>query len=152
MTANATYREAQRVPAWWFVAGLAIALGAAAEIDLGQPGLAWKVPYVVLPLLVLAGLLGLSRKRVLVEHGVVHVPGARAPVDAFGPPEVLDRSGLRLYLGPAARPDAWVVTSPWLKGAVLLPVVDPQDDTPYWLIGSRDPRALALALEARGGS
>lgn len=141
-----TYREALRVPAWWFVAGLGIAVGAAAEIDLGQPGLAWKAPYALLPLLVIAGLLGLSRKRVLVEYGVVHVPGARAPLDAFGTPEVLDREALRLYLGPAARPDAWVVTSPWLKGAVLLPVVDPDDDTPYWLIGSRTPDALAEAL------
>jgi hypothetical protein len=141
-----TYREDLRVPAWWFVAGLGIAVGAAAEIDLGQPGLAWKVPYVVLPLLVLAGLWGLSRKRVLVEYGVLHVPGARAPLDAFGAPEVLDRSGLRLYLGPAARPDALVVASPWLKGAVLLPVTDPEDDTPYWLIGSRNPSALAAAL------
>lgn len=144
-----TYREAHRVPVWWFGVGLLIAVGAAAEIDLGRPGLAWKIPYLLLPLLVLAGLWALSRKRVLVEHGVLHVPGARAPLDAFGVPEVLDREGLRLHLGPAARADAWVVTSSWLHGAVLLPVIDPEDDTPYWLVGSRNPTELAAAL---GGS
>lgn len=143
-----TYREVLRVPAWWFVVGLAIAAGAAAEIDLGQGGLAWKLPYVLFPLAVLGGLLTMSRKRVLVEYGVLHVPGARAPLAAFGPPEVLDREALRLYLGPAARPEAWVVTSPWLKGAVLLPVTDPEDDTPYWLLGSRNPAALAAAVTA----
>lgn len=143
-----TYREALRVPTWWFGAGLAIAVGAAAEIDLGRPGLAWKVPYLLLPLAVLALLLGMSRRRVLLEHGVLHVPGARAPLDAFGRPEVLDRDALRLYLGPAARPDAWVVVTPWLRGAVLLPVTDPADDTPYWLVGSRHPEALAAAMLA----
>ena len=143
-----TYREALRVPVWWAVVGLVVAGGAAAEIDLGQGGLAWRIPYVLLPLAGLAALLGMSRRRLTVEHGVLHVPGARAPVAAFGPPEVLDRAALRLYLGPAARPEAWVVVRPWLKRAVLLPVTDPEDDTPYWLVGSRHPEALAAALTA----
>lgn len=141
-----TYREVQRVPLWWAVIGLGMALVAAAEIHKGGEGLRAVVPYIVLPLAVLVGLFVVSRQRILVEHGILHVPGARAPVDVFGPPEVLDRNGLRLYLGPAARQDAWVVTRPWLKGAVLLPVTDPEDDTPYWLVGSRTPEALAQAL------
>ena len=141
-----TFREVLRVPGWWFGVALLAAVAAAAEIDLGQPGWAWKVPYAVFPAVTLWALLSLSRKRVLVEHGVLHVPGARAPLDAFGTPEVLDREALRLYLGPAARPEAWVVTTSWLRQAVLLPVTDPDEDTPYWLIGSRDPAALAAAL------
>lgn len=143
-----TYREVIRVPLWWSVIGLGIAFGAAAEIHQGRAGWRSVVPYVVVPLVVLIGLLALSRHRIVVERGVLHVPGARAPVDAFGPPEVLDRDRLRLYLGPAARQDAWVVTRPWTKGAVLLPVTDPEDDTPYWLVGSRTPEALAEALRS----
>jgi hypothetical protein len=141
-----TYREVLRVPGWWVVIGLGIALGTAAEIHLGASGARAVVPYVVLPLLVGVALVALSRKRVYVEQGVLHVPGARAPLTAFGPAQVLDRAALRLQLGVAARPDAWVVVRPWLTQAVLLPVVDPDDDTPYWLVGSRDPVGLAVAL------
>ncbi len=143
-----TYREVIRVPFWWAAIGIATALGAAAEIHLGARGWRASVPYVVLPLLVLAGLVALSRTRVLVADGVLHVPGARAPLTAFGDAEVLDRAGLRLYLGPAAKRDAWVVVRPWLRQAVLLPVTDPDDDTPYWLVGTRDPQALAVAVSA----
>ena len=143
-----TYREVQRVPVWWVVIGIGVALGAAAEIHDGADGLRAVVPYAVLPLAVVVGLFALSRKRVLVVDGVLHVPGARAPLSAFGPAEVLDREALRLYLGPAAQRDAWVVVKPWLKQAVLLPVTDPEDDTPYWLVGTRDPQALAVAVSA----
>jgi hypothetical protein len=143
-----TYRELQRVPLWWAVIGLGVAFGAAAEIHLGAQGWRATVPYVVLPLAVLAGLVAVSRNRVLVDDGVLHVPGARAPLSAFGPAEVLDRAALRLYLGPAAQRDAWVAVKPWLQAAVLLPVTDPEDDTPYWLVGTRDPQALAVAVSA----
>ncbi len=143
-----TYREVLRVPVWWAVIGIGTALGAAAEIHLGAQGWRATVPYVVLPLLVLAGLVAVSRKRVLVADGVLHVPGARAPLTAFGDAEVLDRTALRLYLGPAAKRDAWVAVRPWLTQAVLLPVTDPDDDTPYWLVGTRHAQALAVAVSA----
>ncbi|MCW2598642.1 MAG: hypothetical protein JWM02_471 [Frankiales bacterium] len=143
-----TYRELQRVPVWWAIIGIGVALGAAAELHSGATGWRSYVPYALLPSATVIVLVALSRKRVLVEAGVLHVPGARAPLHAFGPAEVLDRDALRLYRGPAAQHDAWVVVRPWLKGAVLLPVTDPEDDTPYWLVGSRDPQALAAAISA----
>jgi hypothetical protein len=141
-----TFREGLRVPLWWWAIGLGVALGAAAEVHLGAPGVRAWVPYVVLPLLAAAGLLALSRHRVVVADDVLEVPGARAPLSAFGPPQVLDRDDLRLWLGPRAQRDAWVRVKPWLKGAVLLPMTDPEDDTPYWLVGVRDPAGLAAAV------
>ena len=96
-----------------------------------------------------AGLLWLSRQRVVVVDDVLHLPGARAPLSAFGPAQVLDRQALRLWRGPRAQRDAWVRVRPWMTTAVLLPVTDPEDDTPYWLIGTRDPVSLAVALTAR---
>jgi hypothetical protein len=140
-----TYREVLRVPVWWIVIGLVVALGAAAEFS--QPtSAAALLPWFVLPLGVVTGLVLMSRQRVVVENGVLHVPGARAPLSAFGPAEVLAREDLRVWMGPRADRDAWVAVRPWIKGAVRLPVIDPQDDTPYWLVGSRDPVGLAVAL------
>jgi cation diffusion facilitator CzcD-associated flavoprotein CzcO len=40
-----------------------------------------------------------------------------------------------------------VATRSWLPLAVRVEVVDPDDDTPYWLVGTRQPRELAAALQ-----
>ena len=67
----------------------------------------------------------------------------------LGPAEVLDPEATRRALGPGADARAFLVTRPYLKRAVRVPVTDPADPTPYWLVGSRHPDALAAALNAR---
>jgi hypothetical protein len=131
---------------WWVLAALVVAVLAAAEIAATTAGGADWLPYVLLVAPVLLGAGWLSRRQVRVEDGVLHVPGARAPLSAFGPGEVVEGRALQLWLGPQADVTAWVAVSPWLTRAVRLPVVDPADDTPYWLVGTRDPVALLAAL------
>lgn len=143
------FQEVWRAPLWWWVIGLGIAGLGALSIHGGAHGWRSVVPYIVLPLLAVATLLWISRQRVVVEAGVLRVPGARAPLSAFGPAEVLDRDALRIWRGPRAQRDAWVRVRPWMTRAVRLPVTDPEDDTPYWLIGTRDPVGLAVALTPR---
>lgn len=140
------YRERHVVPARGIVAVLVVAGFAAAELHGGAGGWRTVVPYAGLLPTAVVGLVLLSRGEVRVQDGVLHVPGARAPLSAFGPPEVLDGPALRRVLGPEADPLAWVAVRPWHRGAVLLPVVDPEDDTPYWVVGSRRPLALVEAL------
>jgi hypothetical protein len=140
------YRERLRLPLSWVAGALVVALIAAAQLHTALTGWAGAVPYLVLLPGVVLGALALSRREVRVEDGALHVPGARAPLTVFGPPEVLQGQALQHWMGPLADPHAWVATSPWLRGAVRLPVLDPADDTPYWLVGSRDPVALAAAL------
>jgi hypothetical protein len=141
-----TYRERLRLPLGWVATVLAVAALAAAEVHGGAGGLRAVLPYAVLLPGAVVLVVVLSRPQVRVEDGVLHVPGARAPLTAFGPPEVLDSAALRLWMGPRADARAWVATRPWLRTAVRLPVVDPADDTPYWLVGTRHPLALAEAL------
>ncbi|HEY5420452.1 MAG TPA: DUF3093 family protein, partial [Marmoricola sp.] len=43
-----------------------------------------------------------------------------------------------------------LATRPYLKAAVRVPVSDPDDPAPYWLVGTRHPDRLAAALV--GGS
>jgi hypothetical protein len=54
--------------------------------------------------------------------------------------------------GPLAEPRAHVVTRGWLSQSVRVQVEDPEDDTPYWLVGTRRPDELAAVLrgEPRG--
>jgi hypothetical protein len=41
------------------------------------------------------------------------------------------------------------VTRGWLAQSVRVQVEDPEDDTPYWLVGTRRPEQLAAALQRR---
>lgn len=141
-----TYRERLSIPVWWWPLGLGVAVLSAAELHGGAHGFARAVlPYVLLPTLMAVALLLLSRGDLCLDQGVLQVPGARAPASAFGPPQALDRRGAKLALG---RADAFYAVRPWLAGAVLLPVVDPADDTAFWLLGTRRPAELAAAVAA----
>lgn len=134
------------MPLLWALGPLVIAVLAAAELHGGGRGWRAVAPYALLLPAVALGLGLASRRQVRVVDGVLHVSGARAPLSAFGPPEVLSGEALRIWLGPKADQRAWVVVRPWQRVAVRLPVVDPEDDTPYWLVGTRRPVALVHAL------
>ena len=153
MTDRSTVRfdEGRRAPALWWVAALALSLLLAAAVHSGSGGARAVVPYVVAPVLLLGGLALASRGRVRVVDDVLHVPGARIPLSFVGGSTPLDRAGVRQVLGPLAEPRAFVSTRPWLSTAVRLQIEDPEDDTPYWLVGTRDPVRLAQVLQSRTG-
>ena len=143
-----TYTERWVVPWWWWPAALGLATLVAAELHSGFPGPRAYVPYaVLLPLAVVLLAVG-SRGRVTVAGGVLHVPGARIPLEHLGDPVVLDREALRRQTGPMADRRSFLVSRPWLHAAVRVLVTDPEDDTPYWVVGSRRPEALAAALRS----
>lgn len=62
--------------------------------------------------------------------------------------EPLHRVEYRARLGVDADVRAHLVTRPYLDRGVLVPVDDPTDPTPYWLISSRHPDELAAAINA----
>lgn len=144
------YRERLRVPLLWAGTALLAAVVLAAEVHAGAGGWRAVVPYAVLPPLAVVWALLASRREVRVEDGVLHVPGARAPLTAFGPALALDREALRRVTGPQADTRAWVAVPSWVATGVLLPVVDPEDETPYWVVASRHPERLLAAVAAAG--
>lgn len=143
-----TYEERLGAPVVWWLGGLGLALLLAAGIHSGGTGARAVVPYVVLPAVAGAWLAHASRARITVVDGVLHVPGARIPVGALGGVTPLDREATRQVRGPLAEPLAFVTTRPWLPASVRLQVEDPDDDTPYWLVGTRRPQELAAAVAA----
>lgn len=142
-----TYLERLYAPFGWWLAGLSLSVLVAASVHNGADGWRATVPYVVVPLVAVALLLATSRRQVLLQDDVLHVPGARAPVGVFGPAEVLSGRQLAEWRGMRAHRDAFVSVRPWDRKAVRLPVVDAADDTPYWLVGTRRPVDLVVALE-----
>lgn len=87
-----------------------------------------------------------SAVRVEVRAGELRVGAAHIPVGALGEPVVLDRDGMRRALGPGSDARAYVCLRSWIPGGVQVPVTDPVDPTPSWLVSTRRPRALASAL------
>lgn len=107
--------------------GLALGLGAAALV---------------------AGLvLGLvTAPRVEVAGGELRAGSAHIPLDLLGPVRVLDREATGHELGPALDARAYVCLRSWIGTAVRIEVRDPLDPTPYWVVSTRRPEALAAVL------
>ncbi|WP_380168032.1 DUF3093 domain-containing protein [Jannaschia sp. R86511] len=73
---------------------------------------------------------------------------SRIPLAALGEPVELDEDGMRAALGPALDARSHRVTRGWVGSGVRLPVTDPRDPVPYWLVSTRSPARLAAALDA----
>lgn len=142
------YAERLRVPAWWWLlAGLAVA-ALASEVWLGGSGVRAWLPFAVLLPLAGIGLWRLGRLRITVTGDELRVDDARLPLRCVADALPIDDAGRRLLLGPGSDPLAFVVQRPWLPQAVQVLLDDPADPTPYWLVSSRDPVALAAAVTA----
>lgn len=74
----------------------------------------------------------------------------RAFLDAehVGGVEPLTGADVREAMGPGLRADAHVLYRGWARGAVRVHLLDPADPTPYWLVSTHRPAALARALRA----
>lgn len=75
--------------------------------------------------------------------GVAHVP-----VALLGAPLALDAAATRHELGPGLDARAYVCLRGWVRTAVRVPLDDPADPTPYWIVSARRPQDLVRALES----
>jgi len=139
-----TYRESLTPSLWVFVAAaviapmtamvfvpfdttLALAIGAAAGI--------------AVIVLLLA-----SAPRVAVRDGVLYAGRAHIPVTLLGDGEWFTGSDARDLRGPGLPRDAWHLIRGGIDGLVRVPVLDPDDPTPFWVISSRTPDRLVAAI------
>lgn len=87
---------------------------------------------------------------VLVADDELRVGDAHIPLALLASPRALDREQTRHETGPGFDPRAHVVLRAWAGTAVRVEVADPADPTPYWLVSTRRPAALAAAIAAGG--
>src|SRR5690606_18826026 len=83
---------------------------------------------------------------ITVDGSVLRVGRAHLEEPHIGAVLPLHRVDYRSRLGTGADARAHLVTRPYLDRGVLVPVADPRDPTPYWLVSTRHPDALAAAL------
>ncbi|CAA9340597.1 MAG: putative membrane protein [uncultured Nocardioidaceae bacterium] len=142
------YAETLRVPLrWWALATtfhatvlvafavavpLAVALGVAAAL-VGLTTV-WFLSY--------------GRARVVVTDRVFRAGRAQVPVTLLDDPRPLTGEETWHAAGPGADARAYLLLRPYLRGSVMVQLVDPADPTPYWLVSSRRPSRLAAALAA----
>ena len=107
---------------------------------------AWVCTGIALALLA-ALLLSYGSARVSVDAGWFRAGRARIEAVHLGAVAALDAEETRRVAGPEADARAYLLLRPYLKRAVRVEIVDPADPAPYWLVCSRHPDELALAVK-----
>lgn len=145
------FRERLTVPlAWWalttmFLASVLIAFLVATPLPVALGVTA------ALSLLAGAVLIGYGRAEIEVDSGTLVAGRARIDLAFVGDPVGLDDDQTRAAIGVQADARAYLVVRPYLSESVKIPIEDPDDPTPYWLVMTRRRAALLSALhQARG--
>lgn len=140
-------------PGFWLVVPV---LGAMVGVSLAPLGVALAlVGALVACVLAVAGLV-VASPRVVVTGGHLMAGRARVPLDVLGHPRSFCGEEARQERGPRLDARAFLVLRGWVGPVVRVPLRDPGDPTPYWLVSTRRPAELVAALagpadDDRGG-
>jgi Protein of unknown function (DUF3093) len=135
-------------PAGWVWAGAAV-LSVSAGVILVPLTTAAALPVTAVVAVLLAVALVRTSPRVRVDASGLQAGRARLPWSAVGEIAELDRTRMRAELGVDLNALAHLCIRGWVPGGIKVEVVDDADPTPYWLVSSRRPAALAAALTER---
>jgi hypothetical protein len=145
-TDSSTYQERLRAPAlWWLLAiGLAGSIWLAYQHPYG-PTVSLPVGFGVLGAAA-AGIIGYGRALVAVGPDGFTAGRATLPLWAIGEVTALDAQAARDARSRDADPRAYLLIRSYTPCAVRVQVDDPDDPVPYWLVSTRHPDRLAIAL------
>ncbi|TFD94039.1 DUF3093 domain-containing protein [Cryobacterium lactosi] len=114
---------------------------------------------VFLPISVLAGvltgaglylgsalLLVLASPTVVVSDGVLTAGRARIETSLLGEAIPFEGADATLERGQKLDARAWLLIRGWIAPVVRIPLTDPTDPSPYWLVSSRRPQKMAAAI------
>jgi hypothetical protein len=142
------YDERLGVPLrWWalatmFLASLLLAFLVSTPLWIAVSGTS------VLAAIMVLLFLGYGSARLTVREGMFRAGRAQIATRLVGPAVALDADAARSQAGVDADARAYLLLRPYLKLAVLVPIEDPADPAPYWLVSTRRPRRLVAALDA----
>jgi len=91
-------------------------------------------------------LLILAAPVVAVRNGELIAGPAKISTELLGEALVYEKSEATQERGPRLDARAWLLIRGWIDPIVRVPIVDPTDPAPYWVISSRRPKELAAAI------
>lgn len=139
-----TYRE-RLWPAWWVFVATALVIPATLLVFLPISVVAGYVCAAVLYGGIVVVLL-VTTPVIEVADGMLRAGRARIELSFVGAVTAHDGADAFAERGTRLDARAWLLLRPWLSGLVRVELTDPDDPTPYWLVSTRRPRELALAL------
>ncbi|SMQ66842.1 Protein of unknown function [Plantibacter sp. VKM Ac-1784] len=86
--------------------------------------------------------------RIQVSEASLSVGKASIPLGFIGEVVVYTGTDATAQLRTKLDARAWLMIRGWVHSLVKVEIVDPADPTPYWLLSSRRPQALADAIAA----
>ncbi len=132
-------------PAVWVFVSTALVVPATFLVFLPINTLAGVIVAIVLYGAIVAVLIGTSPVIAVTAEEVI-AGRATLPLGFAGAAEHFERAEAVLERGRRLDARAWLVIRGWIGPVVKIPVHDPADATPYWLVSTRRPSALVLAI------
>lgn len=96
--------------------------------------------------LAVVGALSLTAPTVEVRDGRLRAGRAEIDLAHTGEAVAAEDAAARAERGTGLDARAFLVIRGWVQPIVRIPIVDPADPTPYWLVSSRRPKELAAAI------
>ncbi|MCU1472768.1 DUF3093 domain-containing protein [Amnibacterium sp.] len=84
---------------------------------------------------------------ITIADGELHAGRAHIAVALTGAPEAFRGAGATGARGVELDARAWTVVRGWIDPVIRIPLTDPDDPAPYWLVSTRHPEALVQALD-----
>ncbi|HEY8318949.1 MAG TPA: DUF3093 domain-containing protein [Amnibacterium sp.] len=101
---------------------------------------------IVVPLLAIAALVA-GAPVVAIQDGELRAGRAHIDVALTGPAEAFRGVDATAARGVDLDARAWTVVRGWIDPVVRIPLSDPDDPVPYWLVSTRRPERLVAALD-----
>jgi Protein of unknown function (DUF3093) len=130
---------------WLFPAGSGISFGLVFYLFGIVPGLLGLVAGAAAAAVLLSSY---GSARIRVVQGLLVAGDARIPVEALGTAHPMDREEAFAWRTRKANARAFMLLRSYIPTALRVDVTDPQDPTPYLYLSTRDPEALAAALDS----
>ncbi|MFB9777978.1 DUF3093 domain-containing protein [Brevibacterium otitidis] len=142
------YRERLWPPfSWWLVAAFLSAMTAAIVF----PVWVWGALIIPVVVFILVALWLRSASAVVIVTDTEFIAGpAHIDRSFIAEAQACDEKQSFAERGPLLDALAFLMLRPWEKRLVKVILDDPEDPTPYWLVSSKNPQALAGALNSRG--
>lgn len=96
--------------------------------------------------LAVVGALSFTAPVIEIVDGRLRAGRAEIDLSEVGEAVAAGEAAARLELGTGLDARAFLVIRGWIRKVVRIPIEDPADPTPYWLVSSRRPDELAAAI------